>query len=177
MKELKHVSSFEMKFNEIYQSLWPQVYKFIYFKVQNEEEAKELTQDVFQKAYKQINKNAICNDKMKSYIFIAARNVVYDLWRKRGRRPKVIQLSELNESGLQLEDENSMIEANLMVEEVLKKLSHEDKTIIELRIIKGYSVNEVAEIMDIPEGTVKSKQFRALKKLKEKLSKGGYFDE
>lgn len=112
MKALKHVSSFEMNFNEIYQSLWPQVYKFIYFKVQNEEEAEELTQDVFQRTYKQINRKVICKDKMKSYIFMAARNIVYDLWRKRGRSPKMIQLSKLNEKGLQLEDENAMVETN-----------------------------------------------------------------
>ncbi len=166
-----------MKFNEIYQTLWPQVYKFIYFKIQNEEEAKELTQDVFQKAYKQINKNVICKDKIKSYVFISARNIVYDLWRKRSRRPKVIQLSKLDDSGFQLKDENALIETNVIVEDILKKLSKDDMSIIELRIIRGYSVKEVSELLNIPEGTIKSRQFRILRKLKEELSEGGYFDE
>jgi len=174
---LKHVSTHEINFNEIYESLWPQVYKFIYYKVQNTEEAEELTQEVFQKVYRQLKKQNINEEKIKAYTFTAARNIVYDLWRNKGRRPKIVDIGTLNEKGIEVEYDNQMMESNLVVEEALKNLSEEDREIITLRILEGYSVNEVSEILGMPTGTVKSKQFRALQKLKEKLSKGGYFDE
>lgn len=174
---MKHVSAHEINFDEICESLWPQVYKFVYYKVQNTEEAEELTQDVFQKVYRQLKRQGISEDKIKPYIFMAARNIVYDLWRNKGRRPKTVDIGTLNEKGIEVQYDNKMMESNLIVEEALKNLPEEDRTIITLRILEGYSVNEVSQILGIPIGTVKSKQFRALQKLKEKLSKGGYFDE
>ena len=63
---MKHVSTHEINFNEIYESLWPQVYKFIYYKVQNTEEAEELTQEVFQKVYRQLKKQNINEEKIKA---------------------------------------------------------------------------------------------------------------
>lgn len=174
---MKHVSNNEVDFHEQYNSLWPQVYKYIYYKVQNAHETEELTQEVFQKVYKQLQKNNIDNKKIRAYTFMTARNIVYDLWRKRGRRPKVVHLSSLSEKGIELEYDNQIIESNLIVEEALNNLSSEDKEIITLRILQGYSIREVSEKLGMPEGTVKSRQYRALQGLREKLLKGGYFNE
>jgi len=174
---MKHVSKTECDFNELYEILWPQVYRFIYYKVQNAEEAEELTQDVFQKVFKQVKNNKINENKVKAYVFTAARNIIYDVWRKKRKKPKVIRLDELSEVGLEIGSNDSAIEANLMVQEALEQLSLEERRVLQLRILEGYQINEVAEMLGKPLGTIKSLQFRALQKLKDKLAKGGYFDE
>lgn len=167
----------ESKFNHLYKSLWPKVYNFIYYKVQNAEEAEELTQDVFQKVFKQVQLNKVNDSKLKSYTFTAARNIVYDKWRRKGKNPKLITLEGLSESGYEIIDENQVIGESLLVQEALDLLSAEDRKVIILRIIEGYSIKEVAQMLDKPEGTIKVLQYRALQKLRDRLLKGGYFDE
>lgn len=167
----------ESKFSQLYKSLWPKVYNFIYYKVQNAEEAEELTQDVFQKVFKQVQLNKVNESKLKSYTFTAARNIVFDKWRRKGKNPKLITLEGLEESGYELIDEKQIIEEGIIVQDALNLLSEEDRRIIVLRIIEGYSIKEVAQLLDKPEGTIKVLQYRALQKLKERLIKGGYFDE
>lgn len=177
VKKVKHVSEIEKDFSEIYKSLWPQIYKFIYYKVQNCEEAEELTQEVFQRVYKQFTKSNIEDDKVRAYTFAAARNIVYDAWKQRKKDSNVIRLDEVSEKGFEVAEENRNIEDNLFVKQALSELPPEDRNILQLRIIKGYSISEVSKMLGKPEGTVKSLQFRALQKLREKLLKGGYFDE
>lgn len=174
---MRDVSNLKLQFDQIYESLWPQVYKFIYYKVQNKQEAEELSQEVFQRVYKQVCKNNVNEDKIKQYVFAASRNIVFDSWRKRERNYKVIQLDDIVEKEVELVDENRIVESNMIVQEALSLLSEDEREIIVLRIIKGYSINEVSRILGKPEGTIKSSQFRALNKLKQKLQKGGYFNE
>jgi RNA polymerase sigma-70 factor (ECF subfamily) len=174
---MRDVSKLEIDFNQIYETLWPQVYKFIYYKVQNKQESEELTQEIFHRVYKQVSKNGVDENKIKAYIFAAARNIVFDTWRKRDRDFKVIQLDDIAERDVELIDENKVVEGNLAVKEALQLLSGDERDVIILRIIKGYSINEVSQRLGKPEGTIKSIQFRALQKLRQKLEKGGYFNE
>ncbi|EOC99488.1 RNA polymerase sigma factor [Caldisalinibacter kiritimatiensis] len=174
---MKHVSRLRFDFTQTYKELWPQIYKFIYYKVQNKQEAEELTQDVFQKVYKQIEKNNISENKIKAYLYTSARNTVYDTWRKRKRQPNVIMLEELKENGLEPSAKKESIEDNILVEKALEQLSETERKILKLRIIEGYKIDEVADMLDKPIGTIKSMQYRALKKLKNRLVEGGYFNE
>lgn len=174
---MKHVSNGEDIFSEIYTSLWPQVYKFIYYKVQNAEEAEELTQEVFQRVYRQFVKSAVNEEKIKAYTLITARNIVYDTWKKRKKDSTIVRLDEAKEKGFEIAQQSESIEDSLLVHEALNELPQDDRTILQLRIIEGYSISEVSKMLGKPEGTIKSLQFRALQKLRDKLVKGGYFDE
>ncbi len=177
MRLLKHVSKADITFDKIYKELWQKVFRFIYYKVQNNEEAEELTQDVFQRVLPQVKEGNINENKIKAYVFTAARNIVYDTWRKRGRDLKVVHLDEMREKGFELEYKNRVVEDNIVVNEAMDKLQDHEKEVLILRIIKGYTISEVSEITKRPEGTVKSLQFRALQKLRDILDEGGFFDE
>lgn len=158
-------------FKEIYSRLWLKVYKYIYYLVQNREEAEELAQDVFQKIYIKYKHNKLELDKVEAYIFRAAKNSVVDKWRQNGRKAKVVAIEDISVFDVDKHQEKRITE-NMVVKEALEELDNDSKTVIELRIIRGYSVKEVANIMNKPEGTIKSLQFRALKKLKDILKKG-----
>ncbi|HBF76616.1 MAG TPA: RNA polymerase subunit sigma, partial [Clostridiaceae bacterium] len=56
-------------------------------------------------------------------------------------------------------------------------LSKDEKEILVLRIVEGYSINETSKMLNKPEGTVKSNQYRALQKLKKILGKCNYFSD
>ena len=53
----------------------------------------------------------------------------------------------------------------MFIRRSLDKLSDDQRKVVELRIIKGYSVSETAKIMDIKAGNVRVLQYRALKSL------------
>jgi RNA polymerase sigma-70 factor (ECF subfamily) len=161
----------DAEFKEIYSRLWLKVYKYIYYLVQNKEEAEELAQDVFQKIYVKYKHDKLEKDRIEPYIFRAAKNSVVDKWRKNGRKAKVITIEDISVFDVDKHQENRITE-NMMVKQALSELDSESKTVIELRMLLGYSVKEVANIMSKPEGTIKSLQFRALKKLKDILKKG-----
>ncbi|MED3648699.1 RNA polymerase sigma factor, partial [Halalkalibacterium halodurans] len=59
------------------------------------------------------------------------------------------------------------------MEQVFDQLKPEQKTLLLLRFYSGYSIPEIAHMLEKPEGTIKSQLHRALTKVKEKLENGG----
>ncbi|RQD69189.1 MAG: RNA polymerase sigma factor [Tindallia sp. MSAO_Bac2] len=169
------VSSYNKLFQETYENLWPQVYQFAYYRLQNKEEAEELTQEVFKKVFQQVKKGNVEEEKIRAYIFAAVRNTIYDTWRQKGRNPKVVELNQVTEKNSPV-SENHMIEENMVLREALKKLPDIYQKVLIWRIVEGYPLNEVAERLDKPVGTIKSLQYRGVRKLKEILEEGGYFN-
>jgi len=172
---MKSVSSNTKMFQETYENLWPQVYQYAYYRLQSKEEAEELTQEVFQKVFQQVKKGNVEEEKIRAYIFAAIRNTIYDTWRQRGRSPKVVELNQITEKSAPV-SENHMVEENMVLREALKKLPEVYQKVLVWRIVEGYPLNEVAERLGKPVGTIKSLQFRGVKKLKEILEEGGYFN-
>lgn len=161
------------EFKFIYSELWLKVYKYIYYFVQNKEEAEELAQDVFQKIFIKYKENRLEKNTIQFYIFRAAKNIVLDRWRQNGRRVKVVTIEDTSNLDIDRHQESRITES-MIVKDAISKLDKDSKAVIHLRIIQGYSIKEVAKIMGKPEGTIKSLQFRALNKLKEILKKGEY---
>lgn len=172
---MENVACKDSYFETLYETMWPKIYNFIYFKVQNIEEAQELTQDVFHKVYKQLLVSSIDESKMQAYIYAAARNIVNDLWRKKYRNPKIVYLDEITE--MEEKTERLPSEDIIIIKESLNKLSKDEKEILVLRIVEGYSIDETSKMLNRPQGTVKSNQYRALQKLKKILEECNYFSD
>lgn len=163
------------EFDNLYDTMWPKVYKFIYYKVQNIEEAEELTQDVFHRIYKQLLTSTIDSSKINSYLYTTARNIVNDLWRKKYRNPKIIYLDDASERDMEDTDICFPSEDIYVIKQCLSELKPEEKDILLLRIVDGYSIEETSKLLNKPIGTIKSMQYRAIVKLRERLSKNGFF--
>ena len=161
------------------QELWPQVYKFIYYKVQNREEAEEFTQETFRRVFQKVEAGDVEADKVKAYIMRAANNLLLEVWRQRARRPASSSVEELSEQGWEPREPQTAInwEDKMLVKEALNQLSSDHYQVLLLRIIQGYSLEETAKKMKRSPGAIKSLQFRAVQSLKEALEKGGYFYE
>ncbi|MGI5875620.1 MAG: RNA polymerase sigma factor [Dethiobacteria bacterium] len=158
---------------------WPRIYRFIYYKIQNKEEAEELTQEVFQRVFHKINDEKIRGldeAKMQAYVFKIARNLLIDLWRKRGRQPGIVSLSGLQAQGWDLPQQTKEVEEALMVQQAMAQLSPDYRKVLIWRIVQGWSVEKVAQKMKRSPGAIRSLQYRAVRALKEQLERGGYFD-
>ena len=154
--------------------------------VGNEEDAYDLSQEAFLKAFTSLSTfRGDC--KFSSWLYKLTTNLCLDFIRKRNRQ-KVIPLVYENEDGeseyLEIPDETYAPEAKTeqkqlreSVQAGLNKLPAQQREILVLREIGGLRYDEISKQLNIEEGTVKSRIFRARKKLCEILSKDGNISE
>lgn len=153
------------------------VYSICYRMFNNKEDSLDCTQDTFIKVYKNMEK-AIGNGNFKSWICRVATNTCLDELRKRGKKNETSLFTLSNENNESLEkeivdtsatplEEILENEKSLVLENAINKLNDENKTVIVLRDIEQLPYEEIAQILGISLGTVKSRISRARKKLKD----------
>lgn len=154
---------------EICSSTWESIYRFIYFKVQNREEAEDLTQETYVRALSYIHKNNIKIEKYIVFLKTIALNIIRDKWRRKKNHGTSVNIDVLNPAETAIEDSTEIAVQREMIEKALDSLNEDQKTAIILRILKGYSVADTGKLMNKNESTVRVLQYRALKALSAKL--------
>ncbi|NLO90331.1 MAG: RNA polymerase sigma factor [Clostridia bacterium] len=150
---------------EICLATWKPLYLFIYNKVQNREEAEDITQEAYIKSLKYLQESTFPIDNFLSFMKTVSLNLIRDRWRQKNRSRVSINFQEINPEDVARGDEQNDIAQRLLLESALAKLSQEQKAIIDLRIIKGYTVAETAKLLGKTEGAIRTAQYRALKAL------------
>ncbi|WP_040206009.1 RNA polymerase sigma factor [Neobacillus jeddahensis] len=150
---------------EICTTTWEPVYRYIYYKVQNREEAEDITQETFVKAISYLQKGQIHPDKYIGFLKTVALNVLRDLWRKKKRRGPTVDIDLYHPIDHSAPDPSETSTERMQIENALIQLNKEQRTVIELRIIKGYSVAETAKLMNKKDVTIRVMQHRALQAL------------
>ncbi len=150
-------------------------YYFALSIVGNEEDALDLSQEAFIKAYRSL-KNFKTNFQFKIWFFRILRNHCIDFLRKRKRKRESSIEKRKELSGAEVIDTSTnpalILERNGLRKklwEEINQLKDQEKEIIIYKDIHGMSYEEIAEILDIPKGTVASSLHKARMKLKDKL--------
>ncbi len=140
----------------------------------NAEDAADMAQEAFIKAYNSLS-GFRGDSKFSVWLYRIVSNVCLDQLRRQSRRPAT-SLSVENEEGeeaqLDIPDESMGPEAQLerkltreSVQRGLQELTEDARQILLLREIQGLSYEEIADALAVEVGTVKSRIFRARKKL------------
>ncbi len=141
------------------------VFNYLLRLVGHREDALDLSQDVFLKAYQNLRK---LDDpaKFTGWLFRIAHNEAYSLLRK--SRPE----GELGAEPKTAESSARMfpMELSLAVQGALGKLSGDQREAVLLKVYQGFKFEEIAEILDCPVSTVKSRVYTAFDLLKEALA-------
>lgn len=143
---------------------WREVYRYIYYKVGNREEAEDITQETYARAVVYLKKEYAVVENYSAYLKTIALNIVRDEWRKQKREPLSVNIEELDLRE-QEEDFTRTLEQRKALKEALESLKEEQRRVVELRILKGYSVKETAVILKKKESHIRVLQLRALEKL------------
>ena len=152
-----------------------QLYRFIYFKVGNREEAEDLCSAMFLKTWHYILENSLKDQKtLKALFYKISRNLIIDHYRKtKGRETMSLD----DEKGIKITDEKQNLKHDLelkadllVLESKLPELKDEYREIIILRFINELSIKEIAEVLDKSRGNVRILIYRALNALKGLLS-------
>jgi RNA polymerase sigma-70 factor (ECF subfamily) len=155
----------EKTIEEICSSTWEPLYRFIYYKVQNREEAEDITQETYVKAISYFQKNNIKIETYIAYFKAVSLNVLRDRWRKNKLKGTVVDIEAINPVEISVEDSAETSDEKEILQSALNRIREEYRTVVELRILKGYSVAETSKIMNKTEGAIRVLQHRALKEI------------
>lgn len=156
-------------FGDIYSLFLDDIYKFVYFKV-DAEEVGDITENIFIKAWEKIGSYTKGSSNFRSWLFAIARNTVIDYYRtKKNPAPlnEAYEISDETQSPF-LDTERSLNKDILKT--AIAKLPENYREIITLKFVNELSNEEIENITQKQQSTIRILQFRALKKLKTILS-------
>ncbi len=154
------------EFQMLYQENLGLIYRYVYSKVGNREEAEDLTSQIFIKAVRGVDQERGMQSIQK-WLFQVARTTIADYWRAY-YRISTNSLEELLEAGWEgPADEEPAAASNQPAERVkriLQALPQHYREVLTCRFLLNLSIKETALNMGLTEANVKVLQFRALKR-------------
>ncbi len=156
------------KFKIIYDRYFEMIFRFIFRRVDDEDITADLTSQVFFKALSNLKKYQFKGVPFSAWLFRIATNEVAAYYRS-NKRNRVFSLEE--EVIQEIVDEN--LEEDLNFDELkiaMLSLSESEIEILELRFYEGNPFAEIAFILDISEANAKMRTYRALEKLRKRLT-------
>jgi RNA polymerase sigma-70 factor (ECF subfamily) len=153
----------EDAFKQLYDRFADRVYRYAYTILRARHLAEEVAQETMIAVWKGASKYA-GRSKASTWMFGIARNQAYSLIRKEIRTKRVPDVP------LVQPDPAPGIHRQEKVARAMEQLSDDHREVVFLTFYEGLSYGEVASILDIPTGTVKSRMFHAKKKLGEALA-------
>jgi RNA polymerase sigma-70 factor (ECF subfamily) len=150
------------------------VYNYLLRITANREDALDLAQDVFLKAYQNLRKLEDPG-RFAPWLYRIAHNEAYSMFRKRKPETDVDELEpESVGTGITVGGSSVFpVELSLAVASALDRLSPEQREAVVLKIYQGFKFEEMAEILDCPVYTIKSRLYTALEVLKAELAPVG----
>ena len=148
--------------------------------LRNREDVEDIAQQVFLKAYfslKRFDQRAA----FSTWLYKITVNECWDLLRKRKVRPLVFeaefsedqarQYDGMEEKADGVPDVSERMALRQEVEELMECLEERDRMMLVMKEVQGFSVEEIAEILEINGNTVKVRLFRARKRIMERLKR------
>ena len=150
---------------ELFQWLNEPIFRYVYVRCgYNREIAEDLAQEIFIKAWEKRSLFKDDKSKLKSWIYIIARNHIIDFYRKEKRVASYIDdISELTQ------EENITEDEELLFEDLIRSLDdlkEEEKDVLTLKYIQELEISEVASIINKSKDATKVMIHRTIKKLK-----------
>ena len=143
-------------FDELYRMHGPKMQMFLRRLLGNSQAAEDVMQETFAAIWQHPNGFVAERGTLRAYLFGAARKRAATWWRKQG----------VPEEPVQSEPERCNTEMASLLADAVSRLSADERTLIWLREVEGYSYDELAQILEIPAGTVASRLFGAREKLR-----------
>ncbi|MBL1214611.1 MAG: sigma-70 family RNA polymerase sigma factor [Ignavibacteriae bacterium] len=156
------------------------VYHFALSMTGNPEDANDLVQETYLKAFKHFN-NFTKGSNCKAWLFMILKNTFINEYRKKKREPYKVNYDDIEEFYETIKPEQidpgenlDSIYADTFDDDISKaiaELPENFRSIVLLCDMEGYSYEEIAEHIQCPIGTVRSRLHRARKQLQSKLQK------
>ena len=152
------------EYNQCVDSYSDSLYRFILKHIKDEDVAKDIVQDTYEKVWRKVND--IESTNAKSYMFTAAHHTLVDYTRKAKKQGDFTE--SIEES---LKHEKHYTDIKTVLNMALDKLPDIQKSVVLLRDYEGYDYAEIGKITNLTESQVKVYIFRARAALKNYIGK------
>jgi len=157
-------------FGQRYDAYMERIYRFVYFRVEDQQTAEDITSQVFLKAWSNLDRFSFNRTPYLAWLYTIAHNAVIDHYRTR----KVT--TALDDVQLSHPDHSEVVENNIdlnvemqSVKTALQTLTDDQQKVLTLKFIEGMSNNEIARHLGKREGAIRALQMRGLQALAKQL--------
>jgi len=160
-------------FGSLYERYMDQIYRYVYYRVSDRDEAQDLTETIFVKAWEALPRFRSRGATFRAWLYRIARNAVID----RHRTRKVVVPLEHAQDWLDIEASSPEAAAETAEEWAtlslaLSQLKPRLREVILHRFVNGLSHAETARVMGLRKGHVRVLQHRALNQMRDLLAEG-----
>ena len=166
-------------FEHIVKKYEKKVYNLALRYLKNRDDALDLSQEVFIQVYNNLAQFR-GDSQFSTWIYRVTYNKCVDMLRKTQKLRRNVVMSTDDENFFETRDRRASIEENyegretlVTVMKIIDTLPSEQRDVVVLRYIKDLSYSQIADVLEIAEGTVKSRLNRARLKIKEQLKESG----
>ena len=149
---------------EIVSTYSRRIYNLAYRFTSRADSAEDLTQEVFIRVYRSLDQYDPRQGDLQNWLMRLARNLIIDDYRRRQRTPHDTQADDLEDHTYHLRSASNSVQSEMerrelgeQVQAGIDKLSPDLRTCVILRDIEELSYQEIVDLLQIPEGTVKSR--------------------
>jgi RNA polymerase sigma-70 factor (ECF subfamily) len=153
-------------FGQLYDAYMERIYRFIYFRVEDQQTAEDITSQVFLRAWNNLDRFRLGRTPYLAWLYTIAHNAVIDHYRTR----KVT--SALEDVRLSQPDYAEAVENNIdfavemtTIKSAMLTLTDDQQQVLTLKFIEGMSNDEIARHLGKREGAVRALQMRGLRAL------------
>lgn len=151
-------------FGDLYATVWRDLYRFALYYLGNAEDAEDAVQETAMEAYrgiKRLKEPAAFKGWIFAILTVSCKRRVSGLIRRREQ----VQLEERPDLSDEM-DQSELMSMSLEIREAVSRLSPDERTVVLLTVVSGYKSHEIAELLHMTSGGVRSKLSRALTKMR-----------
>jgi RNA polymerase sigma-70 factor (ECF subfamily) len=139
-------------FTKVYELLSEPIYRFVYFKVDDDEIAKDLTAEVFLKCWRDLTKAGRGEVKhLRAYFYTVARNMVVDFYRTRaqGTEAGTLSYDQVKQQPVSdsMRERVEQVVDSVLIMSIVKRLKSSYQEVIILKHIEGLSLSEISSVI------------------------------
>lgn len=157
-------------FGLLYELYLDEMYQFVFYKVKGHQEAEDLTEVVFLKAWQGLDENPPIEIPFRLWLYRIARNTVIDHYRTRKSQVDLEEAMSVPET---TDGPETLVVRRERVEELrdkLQMLNEDQQEVLTCRFVMGLSHAETAVVMSRTEQAVRALQYRAIVALRDLLT-------
>ena len=157
-------------FGQLYDAYMERIYRFVYFRVEDQQTAEDITSQVFLKAWSNLDRFSFSRTPYLAWLYTIAHNAVIDHYRTRKVTTALddVQLSQPDHSET-VENDIDLTAEMQSVKSALQALTDDQQKVLTLKFIEGMSNNEIAHQLGKREGAIRALQMRGLQALAKQL--------
>lgn len=156
-------------FEELIDRWHPPLWKYLRRVIGEDDLAADAQQEVWLRAIRGIHRLRD-GARLRAWLFGIAHHVVMDLWRRRYALPLVV---DVETEGIAAVEPDGLEEEIETMHRELARLPVIEREVLTLFYLRELSIAQIAEALNVPSGTVKSRLFRARQLLRAELNGGG----